>query len=376
MRGWIFKLSIALHKVLAKSISFPISTKVLQTFLHSLLRSCSVRKIPLYLSVPLLRSLLEVQVRPTGDDYYLCAPPGLSFPSDLQQSQSHLKTDQHTPQTNLSTPQTLTSQQLPPTPHTPPTTSHLPNPAVATDREQVLTAYSPVELAPNLQLPQIPSQEARDLGDVTYKPLGKVGHHPIPQDLLESLLPDFNPEVQVNPNLEPFVLPPPYPHSPPMQELLESLPPEVLTLLPEEEYLQLSPPYHAAAFLLPKPSSNKISLILHLRKFNKSQQYKPPAFKLPTVYSIRLKLLQAALEEKPMFFTTWDIKNFYWALKGPIIRLATTSAQGKLQVWRLDCIPFGWDKACYLGQSVHLRVINKVPKPQDTEAAAYMDDGL
>ena len=77
-----------------------------------------------------------------------------------------------------------------------------------------------------------------------------------------------------------------------------------------------------------------------------------------------------------MWFTTWDLKNFYWALKGPIIRFATLSKDNQLQIWRLDCVPFGWDKACYLGQTVHLNLLQQVPKPQDVDSDVYIDDGL
>ena len=89
-----------------------------------------------------------------------------------------------------------------------------------------------------------------------------------------------------------------------------------------------------------------------------------------------MKLLKAHLKGQPLFFTTWYLKIFYWALKAPLVRFATISSAGVLQVWELDCVPFGWDKACFLGQTTHLQVVNQVPKPQDTDAQAYIDDGL
>ena len=113
-----------------------------------------------------------------------------------------------------------------------------------------------------------------------------------------------------------------------------------------------------------------------MRRWNKSQTYLPPKFHLPSVYSLRQKLLLADLKGQKLYFTTWDIKNFYWALKGPIIRFAAISETGQLQIWKLNCVPFGWDKACFLGQSTHLEVVNKVPKPTETSAEAYIDDGL
>ena len=305
--------------------------------------------------------MLVVQIT-SGTDYYLCAPPGVIFPSkDQQQSTSNSQ-----PLSNLS-------------PHTTaPLAPHLPdtNPTSTSSREDLLQEFSPNQLQQPQVRPTTIFPQHKMPQELSFKPLGIVGHHPIPQDILEALQPQHNPEVKPNPDPKPYQLQPPYPYSEAMQDLLKSLPPEVIKLIPPEEHSAMQPLYHASAFLLPKPSSNKLSLILNLRAWNTSQDHLPPKFNLPTVYSLRHKLLLAGLEGKTMYFTTWDLKNFYWALKGPIFRFATVDSLQRLQVWQLDAVPFGWDKACFVGQQAHLAAFREVPKPTDTEANVYIDDGL
>jgi len=308
--------------------------------------------------------MLVVQIT-SGTDYYLCAPPGVVFPSqDPQQSSSNSP--------DFSSITIHSTAPAPPSPN-PITVTATDSPSA---REQLLQAFSPASLQQPQALPSRIFPQHRMPPNLTFKPLGIVGHHPIPQDILEALQPHHNPDVTPNLQQQPYQLQPPYPYSPAMQDLLQSLPPDVLKLIPPEEYAGLSPLYHSSAFLLPKPSSNKLSLILNLRAWNNSQEHRPPKFKLPTVYSLRHKLLLAGLEGKPMFFTTWDLKNFYWALKGPIFRFATVDSHNQLQVWQLDAVPFGWDKACFVGQQSHLAAFREVPKPPDTEADVYIDDGL
>ena len=58
------------------------------------------------------------------------------------------------------------------------------------------------------------------------------------------------------------------------------------------------------------------------------------------------------------------------------MRLATVAANGDMLVWQLQCVPFGWDKACFLGQQTHHRVMQPVPRPPNTQPYIYIDDGL
>jgi len=240
----------------------------------------------------------------------------------------------------------------------------------------VLNHYSPAQLEHPQEFPTT-TLPAKPLPITAQaKVLGMVGEHPILPEILEALLPENNPEVLSREQVTPFQLPPLYDYSPEMQTFLHTLPPHVLQQIPSKDFPQCTPLYHAAAYLIPKPASQKVSLILNMKAWNHSQEYKPPPFKLPTVYSLRLRLLKAHLNQVKLFFTTWNIKNFYWTLKGPIVRFATLSATGTPQIWQLNCGPFGWDKACFLGQQSHLNIVNKIPQPQETEAKVYIDDGL
>ena len=58
------------------------------------------------------------------------------------------------------------------------------------------------------------------------------------------------------------------------------------------------------------------------------------------------------------------------------MRFATADPTGKMLLWQLKAIPFGWDKACYLGQTTHQDIVNKVNRPQGLCSNLYIDDGL
>ena len=143
-----------------------------------------------------------------------------------------------------------------------------------------------------------------------------------------SRLPQFNSAVLPRKDPIPFQAPPVFPYCQPLHELITSLNPDHIELINPDCYDHLEPLYHASAFLIPKVSSNKLSLILHLRRWNQSQVYMPPPFQLPSVYSLRKDLLIAAKAHLQMYFSTWDIKNFYWSLKGLSFRFATLSSIG------------------------------------------------
>ena len=115
---------------------------------------------------------------------------------------------------------------------------------------------------------------------------------------------------------------------------------------------------------------------MNLRDWNQAQWTQPPRFTLPSVYSLRRDLLSAALADIKYFFTSWDVKNFYWSLKATHFRFATQSPAGQLLVWQMDSIPFGWDKACYLGQTVHSQLVDSIPHPPHVQHRLYIDDGL
>ena len=220
-------------------------------------------------------SLLEAQVS-TGTEYYLCAPPGLAFPSDVQQSPSlPVQTTQSPP------PSTLTD----PDPTSDPINTTTTEPMQGPSQEGILDAFSPTILAQPQHIPST-SKKRNDPAKLQFKELGEVGHHDLPLELLQQLLPQHNPEVQPNLAVEPFHLPEPYEHTADMQKFLKQLPTKVLTPVPESDWADLMPLYHAAAYLIPKPASKKVSLILNLRGWNHSQLHKPPPFHLPTVYSL------------------------------------------------------------------------------------------
>ena len=308
------------------------------------------KKVPPSTILDTLQGLLDVHLNP--GDYYLCAPPGIIYPSKQQLPQA----------TNTPVPET----------DTPP----LSQPAPFTAQDSSLQQHSPAKLADPQPPPEKFKGKRPDNATLAYKPLGPVGHHQLDPRLLQSLLPEFNSLVEVNNNCEPYTVPPVYAFDSTLHQLLLSLSPENIQLLDPQCYDKLWPLYHAAAFIIPKISSGKLSLILHLRNWNKSQTYKPPKFKLPSVYTIRQELFTAARTFKKMFFSTWDVKNFYWSLKGVTMRFATLDAQGDLLVWQLQCVPFGWYKACFLGQQTHQRVVAPVPRPINITKSIYIDDGM
>ena len=283
----------------------------------------------------------------TAGDYYLCAPPAFIFPSGQQQDPAN------SPQATYKTPQ-----------------PQAPDP----DTDHLLQQLSPTQLAQPQPAPRLMRLSSRSTQHLTFKPLGPVGHHVIPTTILDSLLPQHNSDVIPNDNIIPFTPPDLFPYDPALHQLVCSLSPTHIQLIQPTSDLQ--PLYHASAFIIPKVSSNKLSLILHLRNWNKAQLYKPPAFKLPSCYTLRTKLLVAALKGVRLSFTTWDVKNFYWSLHACAMRFATTGPDGQTLIWQLRAIPFGWDKACFLGQTVHQTVVNKVPKPLNTTSELYIDDGL
>jgi len=381
VRVFLWKCARALTLLLGPQLSFPLPSTILFSFFKQCLRSCKTRGVNTLEALECLQGLLVVQIT-SGTDYYLCAPPGVIFPStDPQQSDSNLQQPLLPPHILPLPPTTMPSSTEASHGSTEAETDSTDTQTVTaqdspTQRETLLQEFSPNQLQFPQQLPTTTYPQQKVPPDLKFKPLGRVGQHPIPQHILQALQPQHNTDIQPNPDPKPYQLQPPYPYAEAMQELLQSLPSEVIKLIPPEDYQGLTPLYHASAFLLPKISSNKLSLILNLRAWNKSQDHLPPKFKLPTVYSLRHKLLLAALADKPMFFTTWDLKNFYWAMKGPIFRFATVDSQSRLQVWQLDAVPFGWDKACFVGQTTHLAAFSGVPKPPETDADVYIDDGL
>ena len=87
--------------------------------------------------------------------------------------------------------------------------------------------------------------------------------------------------------------------------------------------------------------------------------------------------MQASLQKLTYYFTSWDVKNFYWSLKSAAFRFATQGPKGELLIWQMKSIPFGWDKACYIGQAIHEQLVSKVPHPPNTVHRIYIiDDGL
>ena len=247
----------------------------------------------------------------------------------------------------------------------------------ARDLDIRLTDFSPAVLGlPQAKPKALPKTYGLQNTQLSFKPLGPVGHYQIPEDILQQLHPAYNAAVKSRLEPEPFQPPPLFPYSQPLHDLILSLQPDHIQLVDPDNHGDLEPLYHASAFLIPKVSSNKLSLILHLRRWNKSQMYLPPAFKLPSVHSLRKDLLLASKAHSTMFFATWDVKNFYWSLKGLSFRFATLSPTGSIMVWVMHCIPFGWDKACYLGQSLHINIVSQVPRPLSIQPKVYIDDGL
>ena len=128
----------------------------------------------------MLKGLLDVQL--SAGDYYLCAPPALSFPKDSQQGQT--------------TPQDSEDTQLP---NTTPPDSH---------SDAKLAQLSPNILTQPQPEPTFIGKIPRQQQHLSFKPLGPVGHHPISPTILSQLLPDTNPLVLENDTIIPFSPPP------------------------------------------------------------------------------------------------------------------------------------------------------------------------
>ena len=300
----------------------------------------------------------------TGD-YYTCVPPGM-----LTADASYSLTGKQ---------QSLPGELLTPQQGNSPIPSFLPGTVIPSMKEPhlqtPLEVISPFVMAKQpCHIPKHSPAYATPTPSLPFKPMGTVGQYPIPEHLLQHLLPAHNPNLQPNLTVKPYSLPPIPPYNEELETLILSLMPEVIT--PVEQLELTIPLYHGTAFTIPKPSSNKLSLIINLADWNASQLYKPPKFKLPSIYSMRQKLFNLHLQKQPVYFSKWDLSNFYWSVKADLaFRFPLPRADGTTTICQLDCLPFGWDKSPWLGQQLHINLVDAV-LADAIQHSIYIDDGL
>jgi len=210
---------------------------------------------------------------------------------------------------------------------------------------------------------------------LTFKPMGQVGNFHIADHKLQQLHPAFNPDIHKNHLLKPYALPAIPAFDADLEKLILSMMPNIIKPVLQQDLT--IPLYHGTAFAIPKPSSNKLSLIINLAHWNASQLYKPPKFKLPSVYTMRSQLFHLHLQNQPVYFSKWDLSNFYWSLKTDLhFRFPLPRADGTVTICELDCLPFGWDKSPWLGQTIHQELLTTLPSPAEILDSVYIDDGL
>jgi len=282
-------------------------------------------------------------------DYYCCPPPDFKLGAA-----NHSLTG---PQHNLSAPTVpLSTQQG----------IHSLSPGISVPMHatpvtsQPLYKLSPYTVAPQTTTVPTPLPKSwHHYPELAFKPMGPVGHCPIPTSKLQALHPIFNPDIRENTNMQPFQLPPIPAYNADLEALILSLMPNTVENVAAEDLT--IPLYHGTAFAIPKPSSNKLSLIINLAAWNKSQHYKPPKFKLPSIYTMRDKLFKLHLTDTPVYFSKWDLSNFYWSLKSDLkFRFPLPRADGTVTLCQLPCLPFGWDKSPWLGQGVHQDIVDGI----------------
>ena len=92
---------------------------------------------------------------------------------------------------------------------------------------------------------------------------------------------------------------------------------------------------------------------------------------------MRSALLKAHSSHTQLFFSKWDLQNFYWSLRGPWqFVFPATQVDQSLKFYGMSVLPFGWDKAPWLGQTLHSLHVNQIMKPGNIENSIYIDDGL
>ena len=341
----------------------PVTTATTLLFLMSLKHSCKHLHIPPIELATLFKTVEEARF--AAGDYYNCPPPAPIWGSanySLTGPQQSLTTSMSPTQGNSPFPAFYPGTSIP-TPASP----HL---------STTLTDYSPFTMATQPRAIPTPMDKATKIyPELAFKPMGPVGNCPIPRAKLEQLHPAFNPDINPNHTLQPYSLPPVPEYNKDLETLITSMMPDIIKPVCEADLM--IPLYHGTAFAIPKPSSNKLSLIINLAAWNHSQHYLPPKFSLPSVYSMRAKLFQLHLQGKDtIFFTKWDVSNFYWSLKADLgFRIPLPRADGTVTICQLDCLPFGWDKSPWIGQSIHEDLVHSIPN-HSTDTAVYIDDGL
>ena len=203
-------------------------------------------------------------------DYYFCGPPDFKIPAN------HSLLGQQQSQQVATLEPSGTSY---PMPSMAPGTC-IPHEAPAME-DMNLYHTSPFSLGlTSLEIPA-PLTASEKHPNQTFKPMGPAGFYTMPEHKLQQLLPTFNPDVKTRHWIQPFDLPMIPAYSSDIEQLVTSMMPDIIKPVLQQD-LTL-PLYHGTAFVIPKPSSNKLSLIINLAAWNKSQHYEPPKFKLPSV---------------------------------------------------------------------------------------------
>ena len=306
----------------------------------------------------LLLQLEDAWLKP--GDYYLCAPPGL---------ESNQPIPSVGPQQSLQTA-TASGTSIPTSTPTISLPLHCPD-------TSFLSYISPSVYTPDVLSPPSTSSRPPDLTSKPLKSMGLLGHYHIPSSILHTLLPSPSNKLLPRNPIIPFKLPPIPSYSASLESLVLSMMPNFIKPISVDQVSTI-PLYHGTAFSIPKPSSNKLSLIINLAAWNDSQIHKPPAFSLPSIKTMRAILYEAHWNKQQLYFSKWDLSNFYWSCQHDDLtfRFPLPRADGSITLCQLDCLPFGWDKAPWLGQSIHSQQIDTVDNPDYVDTNIYLDDGL
>ena len=253
-----------IHNTLLHTLQFSTTFKATCTTLTMVSQMSIKRGIPPQFIANILQQVTRVEVASSG--YYTVNPPGMHT--------NHAHPQGHQ-QALLSQPLGIPSPQTQHTPITPSTDHIISTPSLPPISLQDITPFHIDNSALTSAMP-IPRPPMSTTPPLAFKPLGKVGAVNIPPDLIKQLNPHYNPTVLSRQNITPFKLPTIPPYDPSLNALITSLLPQMLITEIPHDQLSNSPMYHCNAFTIPKPSSNKLSLILNLKQFNQSQSFLPP----------------------------------------------------------------------------------------------------
>eukprot|EP00662_Eupelagonemidae_sp_cell21_P057557 gene57557-biopygen5788 len=206
----------------------------------------------------------------------------------------------------------------------------------------------------------------------TWKPIGHCGSH----RLTPAQLRDAFDTTKCRPHSDP----PPAPTAPAMTSATQSFIDDMLAhnLISPVDPSRFPPT--GTLHIIPK-SETKSRAIFDARPLNYAQPHPPRRFTLPSFTNLKVHLLSAV----PPLFTTIDISNFYWSCLLPNPNdcpdtpafVFHVSRCPDLLAYRINALPFGWDAAPYIAQSISTSIIsNATHRCPDFASLIYMDDIL